>query len=74
MTSSTPAGRNWAGNVEFRAPRFAEPTTVEELAELVQSASRVRAVGSRHTFSALADSDDLMVSVEAVPGSVTVHA
>lgn len=74
MTSSTPAGRNWAGNVEFRAPRFAEPTTVDELAELVQSASRVRAVGSRHTFSALADSDDLMVSVEGLPGAATVHA
>jgi len=74
VTSSTPAGRNWAGNVEFRAPRFAEPTTVDELAELVQSASRVRAVGSRHTFSALADSDDLMVSVEGLPGAATVHA
>lgn len=72
--STTPAGSNWAGNVHFTAPRFAQPTSVDELAALVRDARRVRAVGSRHSFSALADSDDLMVSVESLPGAVTVDA
>lgn len=72
---STPtAGTNWAGNVAFTAPRLVAPTSLEELADLVRGASSVRAVGSRHTFSALADSDELMVSVEALGGEVTVHA
>lgn len=74
MSTPSAAGRNWAGNVTFRAPRFAAPTTLDQLAELVRGARSVRAVGSRHTFSALADSDDLMVSVEEMTGAVTVHA
>lgn len=73
-STPTTAGTNWAGNVAFIAPRLVAPTSLEELAELVREASSVRAVGSRHTFSALADSDDLMVSVEALGGEVTVHA
>lgn len=73
-STPTTAGTNWAGNVTFTAPRLVAPTSLEELADLVCGASSVRSVGSRHTFSALADSDDLMVSVEALGGEVTVHA
>ncbi len=68
------AARNWAGNVEFAAPRFAEPTSIDELAGLVSSARAVRAVGSRHSFTRIADSDDLMVSVAALPGELHVDA
>lgn len=71
---SSPAGRNWAGNIVFRAPRFAEPASVEELAELVSSARAVRAVGSRHSFTTLADSADLMVSVGRLLGSLEVDS
>ena len=73
-TTSSPAGHNWAGNVRFTAPRIAHPTSVDELAELVRAAAHVRAVGSRHTFTALADSAELMVSTEALPAEVTVDA
>ena len=68
----TPAGRNWAGNVAFAAPRFAEPSTIAELTDLVGGASAVRAIGSRHSFTRLADSDDLMVSVAALPGELEI--
>jgi len=74
VNDTSPAGVNWAGNVAFTAPRFARPTSLDELAELVRGARHVRAVGSRHTFTALADSADLMVSVQALPGEVTVDA
>jgi alditol oxidase len=71
-TSETAAWRNWAGNVTFRAPRFAEPATVAELVGLVAGSSAVRAVGSRHSFTHLADSDDLMVSVARLPGTLEI--
>lgn len=74
MTNEKPAGHNWAGNVQFTAPRIAHPTSVNELAELVRGAAHVRAVGSRHTFTPLADSAELMVSTEAMPAEVTVDA
>ena len=72
MSAPTSAGRNWAGNISFTAPRIAHPTSVDELADLVRTATSVRAVGSRHTFTALADSAELMVSTEALPAEVTV--
>lgn len=71
---SSPAGRNWAGNIAFRAPRFAEPTHLDELAELVSGARAVRAVGSRHSFTTLAESDDLMVSVGRLPGALEIDS
>lgn len=74
MTSidARPAGRNWAGNVAFTAPRFAEPTSIAELGSLVADAAAVRAIGSRHSFTRLADSDDLMVSVAAISGGLEI--
>lgn len=71
-TPPSPAGSNWAGNVAFRAPRYAEPVSVDELSHLVSGSTAVRAVGTRHSFTRLADSDDLMVSVARLPGGLTI--
>ncbi|MBI1377317.1 MAG: FAD-binding protein [Frankiales bacterium] len=54
---------NWAHNHAYAHERWAEPADVDELAGLVTSATRVRAVGSRHSFNELCDSDDLVVDL-----------
>src|SRR6478752_10701137 len=59
--------RNWAGNVTFSAPRFHLPTTVQQLQLIVRHADAVRAVGSGHSFSAIADTMGDLVSVDALP-------
>ena len=50
---------NWAGNVVFAPAAVHEPGSVDELQELVASAAHegrpVRAAGSRHSFSRVAD-------------------
>ena len=48
---------NWAGNYRYRAGKLHRPSTVEQLQEVVANAPRVRALGSRHSFTDLADSD-----------------
>ncbi|WP_035803747.1 FAD-binding protein [Kitasatospora mediocidica] len=58
---------NWAGNLRYSAARFHRPTSVEELSALVRSAARVRAVGSRHSFNALADTTGDLVSTAGLP-------
>ena len=63
---STNVGENWARNYTYRAASLARPRTVEELQQLVASSSRVRALGSRHSFSDLADTDGTLVSLEAL--------
>src|SRR6476619_6531815 len=55
--------RNWAGNHVYRASSFARPRTVEELQELVAGAAKVRALGSRHSFTGLADTEGVLVCV-----------
>src|SRR6185436_1833094 len=63
---------NWAGSYEYRARTIHEPDTVEQLQEIIAAAPRIRVLGSRHTFSDIADSDEL-VSLARLPADVTVH-
>ena len=46
---------NWSGNVHFSAADQVAPTTVEELQEAVTRSARVRALGTAHSFSTIAD-------------------
>lgn len=59
----TDVGSNWAGNIAYHARELAEPTTVDQLAELIVSEPQVRVVGSRHSFNALADTDGVLISL-----------
>ncbi|WP_314148576.1 FAD-binding protein [uncultured Leifsonia sp.] len=63
---------NWAGNYEYRAARIAAPGSVDELRELVASSRSVRALGSRHSFNDLADSDDLLISTAGLPAAIRI--
>jgi len=62
---------NWAGTHRYRALRLHRPRTVEELQTIVSGAPRVRVLGSRHSFTDIADSDEL-VSLEALPADLAV--
>ena len=64
-------GTNWAGNYRYRAERLHRPTTLDQLREVVAAAARVRVLGSRHSFSDIADTDEL-VSLDDLPGEVVV--
>ena len=46
---------NWAGNHTFRARRLCEPTSVAAIQDLVAKASYVHGLGTRHSFSGVAD-------------------
>lgn len=63
---------NWAGNVAYQAREVARPRTVEALRALVAERDRVRALGSRHSFSEVADGPGTLVSLEELPADITV--
>lgn len=63
---------NWAGNVAYRAARFHEPTSVEQVQSVVAAATKVRAVGSRHSFNTIADTDGDQVSLSAMSRLVEI--
>jgi xylitol oxidase len=66
-----PAVRNWSGTYEYRAAGVHRPRTLEALRAIVAAAPRIRVLGSRHSFTGVADSDEL-VSLEALPADVVV--
>jgi xylitol oxidase len=68
----SPELRNWAGNYAYRAARIHQPESVDALQELVRAASSVRALGSRHSFNAIADTAGDLVSLAGLPRIVEI--
>jgi alditol oxidase len=65
---------NWAGNVTFSAAQVHRPTSVEQLQAIVAGSSRLRALGTGHSFSPVADTTGDLVSVAGLPARVEVAA
>jgi len=63
---------NWAGNVAFRAERVHTPTSVAALQEIVAGSSAVRALGTGHSFSAIADTRGDLVRTAGLPQTIEV--
>ena len=55
---------NWAGNYTYSAARLHYPETVEQVRELVVGASKLKVLGSRHSFNGIADSTEDLISLE----------
>ena len=64
---------NWAGNYTYWATTLHRPQSLEQLQEVVSAGPRVKVLGSRHSFTGIVDSAEL-VSLEAMtsPDSVVV--
>ena len=65
-------GANWAGNHRYEASRVLFPASVDELLEVIRTADRPRAIGTRHTFNALPDTPGDLVSLARMPGEVVI--
>jgi xylitol oxidase len=71
MTEMHAPERNWAGNYTYRAQKLHRPTTIEQVQEIVANAASVHVLGSRHSFTDIADSSEL-ISLENLPADVVV--
>jgi alditol oxidase len=59
--------RTWAGNVTYSARELLEPQSLDELRRVVAGSPRLRALGTRHSFSTVADTTGDLVSVAQLP-------
>jgi xylitol oxidase len=75
--------RNWAGNYTYRAARLHLPKTIEQVQELAVRGSKLKVLGTRHSFNNIADSPgdlislqhfDQVVALDREQGTVTVEA
>lgn len=73
MTHEAPQ-TNWSGNLAYSAARFLAPRSVAELQEAIGGATAVKARGSRHSFTDIADTTGLAVDTGALPAPFEVAA
>ena len=65
---------NWAENHTYRAQTVHTPSALEQLQEIVARARRIQVLGSRHTFSAIGDADELVSLARLAPDVVIDRA
>lgn len=64
--------RNWAGNVTYSTDRVLAPRTIAEAQEMVARANILRPLGTRHSFSRVADTPGVLLSTEHLDQIVEV--
>ena len=63
-------GSNWAANIRWTNSALHEPSSVEEVSRIVRAASKVRVVGSAHSFTPLVATDNVpttLLSLRKMP-------
>jgi xylitol oxidase len=69
---STNVGVNWARNYEYTAAGLVRPASVAEVQDAVASSPRIRALGSRHSFTDLADSPGTLLSLDLLDAPIEI--
>ncbi|MEK6782322.1 MAG: FAD-binding protein [Bacteroidota bacterium] len=75
--------KNWAGNLTYSTSNVGYPKSVGEVQEMVRKSTKLKGLGSRHSFNTIADSSvslisskelNRVVSLDKVANTVTVEA
>ena len=56
--------RNWASNIVANVPYYYQPESEEQLIHAIKSHSKVRVVGTGHSWSALIPSDEALINLD----------
>ena len=63
---------SWSGTVDYGPGPLHAPTSLDQLQELVAASDRVRALGTRHSFSEVAASDADLVTLTGMPPEIDI--
>ncbi|MFJ2946339.1 D-arabinono-1,4-lactone oxidase [Streptomyces sp. NPDC087226] len=65
---------NWAGNITYAAKELHRPHSLNALRNLVAGSSRIRVLGSGHSFNAIAEpgADGVLLSLDALAPEIDV--
>ncbi len=55
---------NWSGNLTYSTDHLFAPNAVDEVPQIVKQCNKLRALGARHSFNAIADSNANQISLE----------
>jgi len=73
LTQAEPE-KNWAGTYAYRAANRARPRDLDELVRLVREGSgRLHALGTRHSFTDLPDTDGTLIDLTSLDGGIEIY-
>lgn len=76
--AKTQPWHNWSGSVASNIRQLVKPASIEELADLIGNYSRegrhVRVVGAGHSFTPLAKTNDILLSLDKLQGIESIDA
>jgi len=62
---------NWAGNYTYHASKIHRPSSLEQVREIASRTPSLRVLGSGHSFTSIADADELL-SLERMPIDLSI--
>lgn len=69
--------KNWAGNVQLEANTIAYPSTESETQALIlraiETKSKIRVIGTGHSFTALCQTKEILISLDKYQGLISVN-
>ncbi|MGO2749220.1 MAG: FAD-binding protein [Pseudoclavibacter sp.] len=65
---------NWARSLTYSARERVEPRSISEAASLVAAADRVHALGTRHSFSDVADATGVLIDLCRLPMGLVIDS
>jgi xylitol oxidase len=65
--------RNWAGNYRYSALELHVPESVEQIQELVADSSRIKVLGTRHSFNGIADCTESLLSLQRLNNVIALN-
>jgi xylitol oxidase len=72
MTFTAEREQNWSGTYVYGASRIIQPTSIDELQEVVAREPKVRALGTRHSFNEVADGPGVLVTTTEIPTDLVI--
>jgi xylitol oxidase len=72
MTEASAELSNWARNYRYSATVVHHPETLDELRRLTSTLPSLRALGTRHTFTAMGDAEEL-VALDRLAGAADIY-
>jgi alditol oxidase len=59
---------NWAANISYGTRKVYYPSTVDQVRDIIRNNEKVKCLGSRHSFSKIADSNGSLISTDKMNG------
>jgi alditol oxidase len=55
---------NWAGNINYSTQKVYHPSSVEQVQQIIKNNNKLKTLGSKHSFSRIADTDGFLLSTD----------